>query len=98
MPVVAVALVLAAALGFGLSRVAVAATLRAAAEATADGAALAGAADGRPAAQEVAAANGATLLAYTEDGLDVVVEIERRGVRASARARWGIDPRRVRPG
>lgn len=97
-PVLAVALVIAAALGFGLARVGAAATLEAQAEAAADGAALAGAAQGRPAAEEVAAANGAIVIAYVEQGLDVVVEIERRGVRATARARWGIEPRGVPPG
>ncbi|NLD78082.1 MAG: hypothetical protein GX643_15610 [Acidimicrobiales bacterium] len=87
-PVMAVALLLAAVLGLGLVRVAGAAAQRAAAQAAADAAALAGAEDGRPGAVAAAEANGAVLVSYLHDHLDVEVEVTRRGHRAAARARW----------
>lgn len=94
-PVMAVALLFAAVLGLGLVRIAVAASHRAAAQASADAAALAGAEDGRPGAEAAARANGAVLVRFLQDHLDVEVEITRRGHRASARARWlpkGTEP------
>ncbi|QXC59818.1 hypothetical protein KSP35_15720 [Aquihabitans sp. G128] len=90
-PLVAVALLLAGVLGLGLVHLAAGASRRAAAQAAADAAALAGAAGGRAAATEVAAANQARLVRYREEGDDVVVAVERRGARASARARWEPD-------
>ena len=40
------------------------------------------------AAERVAAANGARLMAYEALGTDVVVRVERQGHRARARGRW----------
>jgi len=83
-------LVLAGLVAVGLVEVAGAASRRAAAEAAADATALAGAADGADAARRVALANGARVVAYDETGGDVAVTVLRRGVRASARARWQV--------
>ena len=51
---------------------------RAAARTAADAAALAGAAEGEAAAREVAAANGAELVAWRAEGLDVWVVVDAR--------------------
>lgn len=59
---------------------------RAAAQSAADAAALAGAAEGRGAAELLAMANGASLLAFEQEGSVVTVRIERDGVSAIARA------------
>ena len=91
-PLMAVLLVFAAVLGLGLVRLGAAASRRAAAQAAADGAALAGAAAGPAAAAEVAGANGARVVGFTQDDLDVVVIVSRSGVTATARARWLPDP------
>ena len=88
LPLVLVAVALAAALGMGLVHVGVAVAARASAKAAADAAALAGAADGKSAAGRIARANGAVLTSFREDGAGVEVTVERRGVRAAARARW----------
>lgn len=67
-------------------RLGVAARTSARAEAVADLAALAGAVGGEPAAAEVAAANGATLVRFTEgDPVETVVELS--GSRGAAKAR-----------
>lgn len=87
-PLLAVALLLAALAGLGLVRVAVAAAQRAAAQAAADATALAGAEMGREAAEEAARANGAVLVAFLQDHIDVEVTISRSGHTATARARW----------
>lgn len=87
-PLLAVALVLFGLLALGLVRVSTTVTHRSAAQAAADAAALAGVADGRDAATEVAEANDAEMIAYVDDGGEVQVTVERRGVRATARARW----------
>ena len=60
---------------------------RAAARAAADAAALAGAAEGESAAREVAAANGAELVAWRSAGLDVWVVVTLGDARAEAKAR-----------
>jgi outer membrane lipoprotein SlyB len=52
----------------------------------ADAAALAGAVAGREAAAQVAAANGAVLVSYRDDGLVVSVEVTVDGARSSASA------------
>ena len=83
--VVAVALV--AVVGFGLARIGVATVDRAHAQSAADASALAGAAEGRAAAAEVAADNGASLVAYGVDGTDVLVSVRIGDETASARAR-----------
>jgi hypothetical protein len=60
---------------------------RAQARTAADAAALAGAAEGRDVAEQVAEANGADLVSYERSGDDVTVEVAIDGVRASSRAR-----------
>jgi hypothetical protein len=82
----------------GLARIAVAGAQRGLAQAAADAAALAGAAEGPDAARAIAAANGATIRSYREVDGDVVVEVERRGVTAHARARWQADEAPAPPG
>lgn len=57
------------------------------ARSAADAAALAGAADGRPAAGHLAAANGGRLTAYAEVAGDVVVVVRVGSASARARAR-----------
>lgn len=60
---------------------------RAAARTAADAAALAGAAEGEAAAREVAAANGAVLVSWWAEGLDVWVVVTLGDARAEAKAR-----------
>ena len=87
-PLALVAVLFAALLAVGVARVGSAASRTAAAQATADAVALAGAAGGRPAALDVAAANQAAVVAFEDGDGDVRVTIERRGAAATARARW----------
>lgn len=87
-PLLAVALVLFGVVALGLVRLSATVTHRSAAQAAADAAALAGAVDGPHAAQEVATANDAQVVDYVDDGGEVQVTVERRGVRATARAQW----------
>jgi hypothetical protein len=84
----AVGLLLAALLATGLARTAVEVSRATAAQAAADAAALAGAEDGRAGAARVAQANGARLISFVSDHLDVEVSVSRRGHVATARARW----------
>lgn len=72
----------------GLGRLGATAALGAQAQAAADAAALAGADAGPDASARAAADNGATLVEYRSDGLEVQVTVERGPVRATARARW----------
>jgi len=60
---------------------------RAQARSAADAAALAGAAEGRAAADEVAQRNGAVLESFAEEGNDVEVRVRVGSTRATARAR-----------
>ncbi len=60
---------------------------RAAARTAADAAALAGAAEGEDAAREVAEANGADLVSWRAEGVDVWVEVTLGEARAVAKAR-----------
>lgn len=90
LPLALVAILLAGLVAAGSVRLGVAASHRAGAQAAADAAALAGAADGREGASRVASANRARLVSYREEEFDVVVAVERFGVRAEARARWLI--------
>ena len=60
---------------------------RAAARTAADAAALAGAAEGEAAAREVARANGAEVVSWQAEGLDVWVVVELGAARAEAKAR-----------
>ncbi|HEX2575350.1 MAG TPA: pilus assembly protein TadG-related protein [Aquihabitans sp.] len=88
LPLVAMLLVVAGLVAVGLVQVGAAASRRAAAQAAADASALAGAAGGRTAAEEAAEGNDAAVVGYDVVGADVVVEVARRGARATARARW----------
>ncbi|HVE45975.1 MAG TPA: pilus assembly protein TadG-related protein [Acidimicrobiales bacterium] len=87
LPLVAVMVVAAGVGCLVLGRLGGAAVARAQAVTAADAAALAGAAAGRDAARVSAKANGARMTRYEELGLDVRVEVELGGARASARAR-----------
>lgn len=87
-PVLAVSLLLAALLAAGLVQTAAAVSRATAAQAAADAAALAGAEDGRAGAARAAQANGARLVSFVSDHLDVEVTVSRRGHVATARARW----------
>ncbi len=60
---------------------------RAAARTAADAAALAGAAEGEAAAREVAAANGAELVSWRAEGLEVWVQVQLGDASAEAKAR-----------
>ncbi len=84
-PLVAVALVVVAAIGFVIVAVGEVLADRATARTAADAAALAAAADGDEAAGRLARANGATVVAIYRDGRQVEVEV--RVGRATARAR-----------
>jgi hypothetical protein len=86
-PLVAAVVVFAAIVAFALVRAGGVAVDGARARTAADAAALAGAADGRPAAARLAAANGGRLVRYRAVGDDVVVEVAVGRVTARARAR-----------
>jgi hypothetical protein len=62
---------------------------RARAQSAADAAALAGAAEGEEAAREVATANGAELLGWWAEGLDVWVRVRVGEASAQAKAERG---------
>jgi hypothetical protein len=62
---------------------------RGSAQTAADAAALAATEEGRPAAQRLAARNGAVLVGYAEAGDVVTVVVELNGERATARATDG---------
>ena len=84
--VVAGALVLLSLLSLGVVRVGLAATARARAQAAADAVALAGVVEGRDAAEQLAAANGAAITSYTEEGFELEVEVRVDDAVATARA------------
>lgn len=91
LPLVAALMVLFGCIVVVIARQAVPATDRARAQTAADAAALAGAAEGRAAAQRLAEANGAELIAYLElGGGDADVTVRLGSAEASARAR--VDP------
>ena len=71
----------------GVARLGAAANDRARAHLAADAAALAGAAEGRDAAADLAAKNGGRLVAFRIVGTDTVVTVVVGKVRAMARAR-----------
>lgn len=89
-PLVAVVVLFVALVALGLARLGGGAVDAARARTAADAAALAGAAEGRAAAEELAAANGARLIGYQALGSDVMVTVEvgEAHVRARARAWW----------
>ncbi len=84
---VAVAVAFTAVVALGLTRVGLATLDRAGAQAAADASALAGAAEGRGAAEEVAAANHGRLATFQVVGSDVVVTVRVGDEQATARAR-----------
>ena len=71
----------------GIGRLGGAVATRAQAGTAADAAALAGAAEGRVAAEQVATANRAELVEFVELGDDVIVRVVIDGIEARARAR-----------
>jgi outer membrane lipoprotein SlyB len=86
MPLVALTLAFTLVLAAAVAHLAVQTTRRAQAGHAADAAALAGAVGDRVAAEKVARANGAELVAYERDGDVVLVEVRRGDHHASARA------------
>jgi len=86
-PLVLAVVVLAVVVILALVPLANGAQQRAAARTAADAAALAGAAEGEAAARDVAAANGATLVSWRAEGLDVWVVVTLGEARAEAKAR-----------
>lgn len=87
LPLVALAAVIAGGGALLLGRLGEAAVTRAAARTAADAAALAGAAEGEPAARQVAAANGATVLRFEVMGPDTRVTVRVGDAEAVGRAR-----------
>src|SRR5699024_8583153 len=86
--VVAALLVVSGLVMAGVIRLGAASAGRARAQAAADAAALAGAADGEPAAAAIAADNAAELTSFETVGDDVLVTVRRGRHTARARARW----------
>ncbi len=86
LPLVALLIVAVGGLCVGLGRLGGDAVQAAQARTAADAAALAGAAEGEAAAREVAGANGAVLVAYVQDGLDVEVRARVGDAEVVARA------------
>jgi hypothetical protein len=87
LPFIALTIVLVGVIVILLGRMGGAATSRAGARNAADAAALAGAAAGRTAADELARANGAELVSYAEIGLDTEVRVRLGPAEAVGRAR-----------
>jgi len=86
LPLLAVALVVAGVLAVGITRTAAVAADRAHAQTAADAAALAGAAEGRAAARDLAERNGARLVTYRQNGSEVEVVVQLGVATARARA------------
>src|SRR4051794_31500185 len=86
-PLCAVIVLVAAGAMLLIAQVGLLAVHRADARTAADAAALAGAAEGRDAAAEVARSNGAVLEAFSVSGADVEVRVRVGSTHASARAR-----------
>ena len=89
LPLIAAGMLLAGLLTLGVGRVGQAAVAGARARTAADAAALAGATDGRSAAEELARANGARMTAFERVGPDVRVTVRVGDAAATARARPG---------
>ena len=87
LPLYAVVVLVACVAMLLLVRLGVIATHRAHARTAADAAALAGAAEGRDAAEQVATANGAVLESFEADGDEVEVRVRVDNSHARARAR-----------
>ncbi|MGI8983801.1 MAG: M15 family metallopeptidase [Acidimicrobiales bacterium] len=91
LPFIALIIVLVGVIVILLGRLGGAATARAGARNAADAAALAGAAAGRSAADELARANGAELLSFSEIGLETEVRVRLGPAEAVGRARRSGD-------
>lgn len=91
LPLVALGLALVVVAGLLLAGFGRATGDRARAQTAADAAALAGVVEGREAAEELAAANGAELLEFRREGAEVVVRVRLGRSLASARAALGLD-------
>ena len=91
LPLVAALIAVIGVMAMQLARVGEAAYQRAQAQTAADAAALAGAADGRAAAESEARANRARLVSYREIDLDVQVSVRLGKATAEARARGPRD-------
>ena len=89
LPLIAAGMLLAGLLALGLGRVGQSAVARASARTAADAAALAGAIEGRPAAEELARANGGRMTAFERLGPDVRVTVRVGRAVATARATAG---------
>ncbi len=85
----AVVVVLAALVAVGVAQEGAVVVDRQRAQTAADAAALAGVLGGRPAAQRMAASNGAVLVAYEQHGFEVTVVVSFGQIRARARASHG---------
>src|SRR4051794_40700425 len=97
-PLVAALMVLCGLAAVALGRLGERATNRARAQSAADAAAWAGAVDGRPAALQLAVANGGRLVAFEPADGDVRVEVGVGGATAWARARASPDDPSARGG
>jgi hypothetical protein len=86
-PLVALIVVLVGVLALALGRMGGTAAARADAQTAADAAALAGAADGRDAAEALAKANGAQLVSFEQKDRDTRVVVEVGPARATGKAR-----------
>lgn len=86
LPLVALLVLAVGGLCVGLSRLGGDAMAAAQARTAADAAALAGAAEGEGAARDLAAANGAELVHFVQEGAEVQVRARVRGAEAVARA------------
>jgi hypothetical protein len=91
LPFFALTIVLVGVIVILLGRMGGAATSRAGARNAADAAALAGAAAGRSAADELARANGAELISFSETGLETEVRVRLGPAEAVGRARRSGD-------
>jgi len=91
-PLMAALLVLAMVVALAMGRLGAGVVARAEARAAADATALAGAASGEPEAREIAAGNGATVVAYRQDGGQVQVTVRKRGQQATATAELVVVP------
>ncbi len=91
LPLVALALTLAFGIVLALARLAPLVDDAARAQTAADAAALAGAAEGRAAAERYAIANGGRLVLYDQDGATVHVQVRVGQASADASARFRVD-------
>ncbi len=92
-PLMALAVVLVGVVALAIGRIGQAAVWRARAQAGADAAALAGAVEGRRAAEALARQNGAELVAFELEGRSARVTVRVGGAEAGARATSSWDRR-----